>query len=1313
MSEINWGLITNGGTFESLMHAILFMENASTILFGRVGKDGAQDARSADGTVVYQAKYRSNLNMDGTIELALKELESIKKYRTSGHTNFKHWEHAQKWVLFANVEINTNDVLKWNDKVVPKFSKAGLKAEIFHKSEINGTLLTMPEVRDVFFGHENRVFVSLKEAHNIIHNNRELDESIDHDMIGRESELSRCIEAINSTDKIMIPVIGPGGIGKTRFLYECLISLTANGWRVLWGLPESMSLSSQWFRLLNGTQKTCVALDDPQDARLLQVVIEQISTVERSNWRILLSNSNERTDSLRKYRSNRHVAEPIHLLPLVESDSKKLLKSLIGEEIPEAWLHNVHCLAQGNPGWLCLIATLAKQGKLKELPTNTDRLASEYLESCLRQFGADAKEAQDLLRWLSLLGTQVDDNQGDNQEGFHFLERQVGTDYKLRDLLKRLVYVGLIKNWGNRKRLFAIDSIIIRHSILSDWLFDKDQSGLYIVNQTGEEIILSLLNGKFPCLDKAIQSLSELAVSRLDSRESKTFLKPVFDLLGSKAEHANIIVQNQIVQLAKSLGKADPEGALDLLVQVRENMASDQEVENTFWGKQYFKQENLLAKLSWKLFTLADYVDSNILGHRFIAEFRNLAILEKGFSNSLESDKSPFKLICRLLNDPRKTSVFLQPARKMVMDDMNGKEWFPFVGELAKSLLNPDQESTEWVSSWTVRFLRNPLVPDSERWKYMESIRDRIFEILQADHSNENGRQLWKLLSDSHNSFHYLLGQGAVNNQAADRYYELLKKDLKKCAEILASRGITQEAAYARAMWHWHLQSDSKSDLAALAQECEKRYNRLSKWRLQDFFRFDLEKNLESETVRVAECLLEATDISVYSGFFRDADQYLAATRLNRDSADSWRIEALANKMIELLPSELLFEKSLLFVFICQVLSTKGSPNALEFSFVINICRIKLKNLKSYDVNAASAWLDQIIELSASRSALLNQLYWNAGPDSVGILHKFELRLIEKYRDEFTFEQWFWLNGIFTGANVVEDPITILNDSISRLSDTKTKGNCLRNFVRIAYLAFLRFNHTPPASLVEWIFVTIGEMNLDGNLLGDYHFEWIRDKSGFKATMRQFTDLIRSRIEFSVNLDPTERFDIVPRNFQVADWCAFNTSDANDQAAFEKLCYLALGKSFIALYWLPKYLVQIDPEGVSVNVFVKNYLKMYPSLNGKDLARLSYLASEYASDPLSWRNIAIPICERTSTMKREDREHVFFGLTKKESGVIEGSPGKISPYYTNAVELARILQQTEPIDSCLRNYRQWILERAEDDLRRERELVNLEESADE
>ena len=52
MTDIDWKLITGSSHFEGLVRTLLRFEDHKAQLFGRPGKDGAQDARSGDGSTV-------------------------------------------------------------------------------------------------------------------------------------------------------------------------------------------------------------------------------------------------------------------------------------------------------------------------------------------------------------------------------------------------------------------------------------------------------------------------------------------------------------------------------------------------------------------------------------------------------------------------------------------------------------------------------------------------------------------------------------------------------------------------------------------------------------------------------------------------------------------------------------------------------------------------------------------------------------------------------------------------------------------------------------------------------------------------------------------------------------------------------------------------------------------------------------------------------------------------------------------------------------------------------------------------------------
>jgi hypothetical protein len=1303
MSALNWGLIQDGGVLESLMHAILYAEDPQTILFGRPGKDAGQDARTADGAVVYQSKYRNGLDMDSAVHLALEELEKIKQYRAANHANYEHWKNATQWVLFANLSINPNDDAKWKSKVVPEFARVGLTAEYWTTEKIEGKLAEKPEVSEVFFGQENRVLVGLKEAHDLLKAERIGTDSLDSPFLGRDAELALVSDFINSPEKRVLPVIGPGGIGKSRFLYESLVTLSQEGWRVLWGLPGAMAKSSQWFRLLNGTQKTCVALDDPNDHGLLRAVIEQLSTVERRNWRVIIAYRTENSEGLRRYRLHSSVDNAIQLPSLNESDSKALINYCVGQDTDNAWLHKAYKLTQGNPGWLCLIAELAKKGKLNELPPKADDIASLYLGAGLEKFdAATVDRALILLRWLALWGSLVVEAERDEREEIVFSEKAGIPKPALLDLLKKLVATGLIRNWGVGKRLYGIESPLIRQHVLSEWLLQEVEPGVYSVSSAGTDLVSRLLSERLPNLDATLQTISHLSMSRLESHEAYTLLRPIFTEFAATAKEVDILKQDRLAELVGKLGVADPEGALEVLVAIRENMKSDQEVEETFWGKFSFTQNKLLSTLSWILFTLAERVGDPAVAHRFLVEFRKLAQLVEAGKEQSDPGKSPQQLIQRLLCESRNSGVFAQPAFQMVTTNFLSDDWWPFVGGLAKCILEPKRETTAWIANWTLGFLQYPLSIDSPDWKRLLALRVNLFELLQSDQHKALHDRIWVLLSDSHHSLHSAISHYRMADRTRQDYRAVLTDDLTRCKSLLETPRPLEEATRARRMWEWYLEYGKDEALAAIARECEALYSGLSKWRIHDFFRFDYDERLEIETERVAKVLRQASDPIVFVEFFDEVGRYLSSVRgKSDDMADGMQLRKLADKLSDMFSLDATSSTTALSSFVIDVLAAGEKAEPRSFLFAVMVCRARMLQLKSTGMENPGEWLNRLLTKTPSKSSVLYQLYWNAHPHSTGTLSTDELQCVLNHESDFNRRQWFWLLGIFAGAS--DEALSMrVQESLKAFGDDRYEAsNCLAAFTRSSHLTFRRYDRCPSQGFVRSILDWIVKFELDGTLLGSHDLEGIIKQSGFVPDMHYFASLLQSRVKLESIPKPDERFEILPYDFNVYTWCAFDPTNDDDVTAFYDVCRLALGHSFTALYWIPKYLPVIDSSGECVAAFVTQHLADNTDADVALISKLSYLASEYPVDSGAWASIARPICEKARGLGREDRKHIYFCLSSKETGVMTSMPGEVPHYYIEARDSAKRLLDEEPKHSPLRPYREWALKIAEYNLQHE------------
>jgi hypothetical protein len=257
-------------------------------------------------------------------------------------------------------------------------------------------------------------------------------------------------------------------------------------------------------------------------------------------------------------------------------------------------------------------------------------------------------------------------------------------------------------------------------------------------------------------------------------------------------------------------------------------------------------------------------------------------------------------------------------------------------------------------------------------------------------------------------------------------------------------------------------------------------------------------------------------------------------------------------------------------------------------------------------------------------------------------------------------------------------------------------------FVRSLHIAALRYEWAPVQLPIAWIIEKLVEFGLDGALLGMYELSSFRKRAKFKLTVTQLLVLIEARIELEQRPKPGDHFDIVPYDFKADVWCRFDDTVPAEVAAFHKFCHLALGHGFIALNRMPTYVSQLDASGKHVGFFVDTYLSNNPNITGPALARLGYLASAYPDNSEAWACIARPICRQTNKLRKDEREHVYFGFSKKETGVISSRPGEVSDYYIKASETAKQMLASEPIDSPLRPYREWALRCAESDLLREK-----------
>ena len=149
-TKYEWALIRSGEAFQSLANTLLLFERPGTRVFGRAGKDGGQDARSADGKTVYQHKHHCAPSFSKVVSDAQGEVAKISGYRQASDKRYALWQNVEEWVLVTNVPVNPIDQARWDKEVVPEFQKMGLRAVLWSGELVEALLTKHPQVAKAY-----------------------------------------------------------------------------------------------------------------------------------------------------------------------------------------------------------------------------------------------------------------------------------------------------------------------------------------------------------------------------------------------------------------------------------------------------------------------------------------------------------------------------------------------------------------------------------------------------------------------------------------------------------------------------------------------------------------------------------------------------------------------------------------------------------------------------------------------------------------------------------------------------------------------------------------------------------------------------------------------------------------------------------------------------------------------------------------------------------------------------------------------------------------------------------------------------------
>jgi hypothetical protein len=1345
--NVDWKKIDGDG-FESLVHAILYAENNNVILFGRPGKDSGQDAKSADGKIVYQAKYRKDSG--SIVELAGNELKKIKEYRQESHNNYQHWKDVEKWVLVTNVKTNPNDVIMWNSEVISKFRDNDINVEYWSGETLEQKLYANQHIYRVFFENENRCFLGLKEAYNLLTSGR-LSESYECPMVGRDEELSTVLDFVQNGNSPFYSVVGPGGIGKTRLLYEALIKLEEKGIRVFWGLTSALSVSDTWFKSLNSSVKTCIVIDDISDEHLIRRLLEQSFTEERKNWKFLLAYRPEDSqkilgqNSLHLFFSKEKRLE-LSLLPQplfqnspdvidfsdiqqqktnndangctqrpTTKDIAVGLKSLL-PNVDEGTLAKIFEYSGGNPGWLWLVIEYLKTKN--PLLQNTEDLTREYLKSVMSVFsGIEQTDAITLLRWIALWS--VCECSFDSVEMLFLREQGIASN--IENLLDKLVEQKLIHRFGIDSRKYEINPTIFREAILSLWLFkpnndsSKDTSE-YSISADGLNIVNKIISNEIPFADKVLQSLATLSITRLTKNKRYSFVSPILEtfdtILNNEDINAHRVIT--IINLIEKIGSADIERSLEILDKIVKKTNIISTKIESFWGENEITYEDCIKNIPWISFNFATNISDDASSCRLFDLFCQLASKEdeEEKTNIFTRGKRPSELLKRILINPQISDIIkkeaLNRAEKFLGNIDNNNTPISFIRSIVSTLVSPKRETIKYANH-TVYFSQMFLSDSGKAWESLVALRHKIFTYLE---NHSDSIWIWEVLERSHTELRYHWKQQEQSDEKLSGYKNILLNDLKKTKSILENRTPLSPTEYfaARKIWDLYIHHTKiDDDLTIIATECEKIKSDTSQWQFDALFSFDFDSEKRKNAIQsVVSNLKTAENIHLFENFFQSASDYLKSLKKD-DLSFSMVIGEIADHFLN--EFDPISQQDNQDNIVSKYVRKYVSSNIAEGSFLtakwFSLMLIKgwIKKTKKSQTFS----IDKLIELFPNDTCkYLYAIYQKSFKESLGELTQEELDAILARKHDFIPIHLALLSGMFAGVNW-NKVTAVIEEYLQNETDTKEQNSILLVFIKAVYYSTKWNKWKCCRNEILWIVNTISIYDANGSILESSELEALIDNEE-SASLSDLLKFTESRIQLANEKLSNDIY--LERG--ILHWLTPTQIRESEVEDFKKLCSFVIEVSVLFChYWLPKIIVQIENSEKYLIQFIEEYsLQQGREKQLDSLCSISRLVSAFYGKN-TFVTILDAICRKIQNIEprptRKERETIFGYLTPHETPAMINQIGEVNEYYNEQIKLAeQMLNSTQAdnsINSITLKFLQWNVDRTKINFKHEQGLM--------
>jgi len=1343
MSDINWGLIRSGSTFEDLICVLIRLEDHEARLYVRPGKDSAQDARSGDGLTIYQMKFHQNESTSSAIGDAKAEAKKIATYQSTPGPAQEVWRGVQKWILISNVAFNPTDELKWNKEVKPKFDKLGLIASYWEKSVIETKLLKYPDLKQAYFGGETRAFLGITEAREQVRS-QELSppHALDACYQGREKEFEQYKNFLLNDSKKILVIHGPGGIGKTRFLLEgAKTQALPDGWQVLWANVATMRKNPSWYMGLIPELPTLLLIDDPDDTEVLKELVEQISGGRAKTWKVAIAVRSPNDPVLKYLQKKRtgQIVEELPLEPLETSAAIAFCQELLEFGVLQAqradWKTEAATrIAQHYdryPIWMAIaVKLLESKGNLETMPQEADGLASEYLEEILtQQQNIPREQVLNLLRWTALFNTV---NREDSAV-IEWIRAKVGcrNSTEIQRYFDSLITRQVIFERGAGNRLLKIKPDVLADYILRNWLtyskpseknLEASSEALEIVGEANTTIDSAAEASSIQKL--LLMLLKRIARFELIHQLSNNPINLLGKLLSDWSERVprmNALHKLGYLSILAEISFAHVSEVLSLLRKVLSS-TSEAKTVSTIFGERIITHDDVILALPGIIYHTALCAETDTEERTILCLLCDLVIAECDIatrrSQGLPNDGNRAETVLPrvITGGPEFRRNFaksaFEKAKKLLTDICSQENISEYqklhLEALVKPLLCIEQEHTLFDGRF-IRTKRWFITPDQPEWEIRDLLRQAIKNIL-LDQKIQPAQAviLWNLLAYAHREINQVLREFSRQQSVATPYCEVfctaLIQDLQWVRDFLYSDRLDiQELTAARKIWDWHYKFDKYPELKEIAIQCETFFEQSELFtQYAPLLRWESYEALGQWATEKSHQLNALNNTQSIQDFVKNGVKILG----NSDQAS--RLFIVAEKLgSEPQQSQAVGD----FVQEALKLSIKDS----EFQFAIRLSQSWVWATRHNNPRATIALLEQLLQwvnTSEKIVQLIQAIYESAW--SINITEP-EVAIVLAQQEHFLPNSAIRFVGLlgsifFSSSEKIKNTVeTTLNEL-----DCKQLSSALPAFLQSLNYAIHSRKNTEEVidpSLRNWILDQVLRLpNIDA--LGGTASEYLEEilKMLGQPDLEWLISAIERRIQMFSQSDGSN-IRILPSQNRVSQWITHISPDKADDTTIRSLIakLLSYADSYPSLgYNFPQYLIDVDPTGVITAGLVVEKLKD-PKVRGnpRETWQWAKFAGYYPDDSTAWRKIAYEACSLAVQFDDRDKYSIFQALTYPGPKTRISNIGEVSPTFEKAVETAqqRLEDETEP---ALIPFREWILQSAEAELSSEIERVKEE-----